>query len=121
MPNPNKLKECHQETMNQVSMWARNDYFTDEQLADAKEIMRRNDIRRNEKPSELPHQFTYWWCSATPEYLTDYIDNIMKVTRADIQKYINKYIAGKPYVAGMILNADLNKTANTNQFFKPTN
>jgi zinc protease len=121
VPNPNKLKECHQEIMKQVSMWNQADYFTDEQLNDAKQIIRRNQIRRDEKPSDLPHQFTFWWCTATPDYYTDYVNNIMKVNRADIQKYIGNYISGKHYVAGMILNADMNKAANSSQFFRPTN
>jgi zinc protease len=121
IPNPNKLKECHQEIIKQISMWNQNDYFTDEQLNDAKQILRRNQIRRDEKPSDLPHQFTYFWTSASPEYYTDYIDNIMKISRADIQKYISNYITGKHYVAGIIINAEMNKAANTSQFFIPTN
>ncbi|MBA2248671.1 MAG: hypothetical protein H0W12_00600, partial [Chitinophagaceae bacterium] len=52
-------------------------------------------------------------------YYTDYIDNIMKVNRGDIQRYIAKYITGQPYVAGMIINAEMNKASNTSQFFKP--
>ena len=32
VPNPNKLKECYAEMMNQVSQFANPDYFTDEQL-----------------------------------------------------------------------------------------
>ncbi len=121
IPNPNKLKECHQEIIKQISRWNQNDYFTDEQLNDAKQILRRNQIRRDEKPSDLPHQFTYFWTSASPEYYTDYIDNIMKISRADIQKYISNYITGKHYVAGIIINPEMNKAANTSQFFIPTN
>ncbi|MBA2249675.1 MAG: insulinase family protein, partial [Chitinophagaceae bacterium] len=68
VPNPNKLRECHQEIVKQIGMWSQQDYFTDEQLRDAKEIIRRNDIRNKEKPSSLPSQLSYLWCSATPEY-----------------------------------------------------
>ena len=121
VPNPNKLKECHEEIMKQISMWNQNDYFTDEQLNDAKQTIRRNQIRRDEKPSDQPHQFTYSWCSASPEYFTDYVNNIMKISRADIQKYISNYITGKHYVAGMIINAEMNKAANSSQFFIPKN
>ena len=119
VPNPNKLKECHQEIMKQVSMWLQKDYFTDEQMEDAKQIIRRNQIRYEEKPSDQPHQFTYEWCSATPEYYTDYVSNIMKIKRSDIERYIRTYISGKHYVAGMIINSDMNKAANTSSFFKP--
>ncbi len=118
VPNPNKLKECHEEILKQVGMWMQDDYFTDEQLDDAKQTIRRNDIRAKEKPSSLPSQLTYHWCSTSLDYGTDYIDNCMKITKKDIQNYIAKYIAGKPYVAGMIINADMNKAAKTSEFFK---
>ena len=41
-----KLKESHQVMMKQISMWGNDDYFTDEQLATAKQIMQRNFIRQ---------------------------------------------------------------------------
>ncbi|HUS01033.1 MAG TPA: pitrilysin family protein [Chitinophagaceae bacterium] len=120
VPNPNKLNECNAEVSNQVKMWQQNNYFTDEQLADAKAIMRRNEIRRTEKPSELPHQVTYSWCSTSLDYHTNYAQNCNAVTRQDIQNYISKYITGKPYVAGIIINPEMNKAAQTSTFFKPT-
>lgn len=118
IPNPNKLKECHAEILKQISMWTQDDYFTDEQMEDAKQTLRRDDIRAKEKPSSLASQLTYHWCSTSLDYGTDYIDNYLKVTRKDIENYITKYIAGKPYVAGMIINSEMNKAAHTNEFFK---
>src|SRR6195952_5063237 len=50
-PNPNKLKECYAELMNQISQFANPDYFTDEQLKDAKAILFRNAVHAKEKPS----------------------------------------------------------------------
>jgi zinc protease len=120
VPNPNKLKECYGETMNQIKLWSSPDYFTDEQLADAKQIMRRNEIRNREKPSSLPGQLTASWASTSIDYMTDYESNTAKVTKQDIKKYIDNYINGKSYVAGIIINPEMNKTANTSSFFKPT-
>ncbi len=119
VPNPTKLKECYTETLNQVKMWGSDDYFTDEQLADAKEILRRNAIRNKEKPSSLASNSTYWWASTSLDYMTDYDKNCERVTRDDIKKYIGKYITGKPYVAGMIISPDMNKTFKASEFFKP--
>ena len=119
VPNPNKLKECHQELLKQIKMFANDDYFTDEQLATAKQIIERNNIRRLEKPSSLPSQLTYQWCSTSYEYNTDYIQNCMRVTRDEIKQYVKRYIEGKPYVAGMIINEAMNKAAKTADFFNP--
>lgn len=100
-------------------MWADDNYFTDEQLANAKQIIRRNQIRTEEKPSTFSSRLTYFWCTTSLDYYNDYLQNRMKVTRADIQDFVRKYVSGKPYVAGMVINADMNKSAHTASFFKP--
>ncbi|MDF3076324.1 MAG: insulinase family protein [Sphingobacteriaceae bacterium] len=116
-PNPGKLKECFDEVNKQISMWSSSDYFTDEQLADAKAILLRNNLRQQEKPSSLASQLSYMWCSTSFEYGTDINSNYQKVTRADIKRYIDTYINQKPVVAGIILKPELNKQANVESFF----
>lgn len=118
VPNPGKMKECYQEVMNQVSHFADADYFTDDQIATAKQIIRRNDIRNSEKPSSLPSQLTYHWCSTSLDYATDYINACQKVTREQLKEYAARYIVGKPHVAGMIINAEMNKQLNPGEYFK---
>jgi zinc protease len=81
--------------------------------------MRRNYIRENEKPSFLPHLLTYQWCSTSLDYYTDYIANCMNVTRDDIRRVIAQYVTGKPFVAGLIINADMSKASSPSTFFKP--
>jgi zinc protease len=44
--------------------------------------------------------------------------NYQKVSRQDIKNYIDKYIKGKPYIAGMVLNAEMNKKYQPASFFK---
>ena len=118
VPNPAKLKECYTEVMNQIAQFGNPDYLTEEQLQTAKEVFRRNDIRSKEKPSQLSSNLTYWWASTSLDYFTDYVPNLMKVTRQDIADYANKYITGKPYVAGLIINPDMNKSLNPGAYFK---
>ncbi len=119
LPNPLKMKECYNEVMKQVAMWNDADYYTDEQLANAKLILERNFIRQTEKPSALASQLTYYWCSTSLEYFTDYIQSYRNVTREDIKRYLEKYIQGKNYVAGTIISPEMNKTINVSEFFKP--
>ncbi|HVS91882.1 MAG TPA: pitrilysin family protein [Mucilaginibacter sp.] len=116
-PNPNKLKECYAELLNQIGHFADADYYTDEQLQEAKDILHRNFIRANEKPSSLPSQISYDWCSTSLNYYTDQEKNYQKVTRADITRYIDKYIAGKPMVAGLIIKPETSKEVNAASFF----
>jgi zinc protease len=117
VPNPMKLKEFNMELMNQISHFGDEDYFTDEQLATAKDIIRRNKIRNSEKPSSLPSQLTYNWCSTSLDYFNDYTNACMNVSKEDLQKYAKKYLVGKPFVAGLIINAEMNKQLNPGEYF----
>ncbi len=119
MPNPGKLSVCNTEVLNQVKQWGNDDYYTDEQLRDAKEILRRDAIRQREKPSAIASYVTYNWCSTSLDYMTDYEKNCQNISRADIKRFVNTYITGKPYVAGMVINPDMNKKLNASETFKP--
>jgi zinc protease len=117
VPNPNKIKECYDELNKQISMWDNPDYYTDDQLKDAKAILFRDDMRAKEKPSSLPSQVSFDWCSTSLNYYSDNTDDYQKVTRDDIKKYLETYIVGKPLVGGLIINPELNKQINAASFF----
>jgi zinc protease len=117
-PLPGKLKECYAEVMHQISEFNDPDYFTDAELAKAKEGLKRQQIRSMEKPSSLASQLTFWWCSTSLDYFTDYFPAMNKVSKEDIRNYVSKYITGKPYVAGMIINPEMNAQYKPADFFK---
>jgi zinc protease len=117
VPNPLKLKQCYEEAMKQIKMWGDDNYFSDDQLQTAKDNLLRNKIRNEEKPSELSHTLTYWWCSTSLDYSTDYDNNMQKITRGDIQRYTKKYITDKPFVAGLIINDEMNKQYKPSEYF----
>jgi len=118
LPSPPKMKECYEEILKQVNRWADDDYFTDVQLQTAKEILLRNKIRNEEKPSQQASGLTAWWCSTSLDYGTDYDDNMQKLTRQDIQQYLKKYIIGKPFIAGMIINEKMRNELKPDEYFK---
>ena len=117
-PIPGKMKECYAEVMNQIKHWSDADYFSDADLAKAKAGLKRQKIRQEEKPSSLASQLTYNWASTSLDYMTDYFDAMDKVTRGDIQRYINRYVTGKPYVAGLIINKEMNDQYKPSEYFK---
>lgn len=100
------------------SFFSDPDYITEEQLQIAKENLIRDQIRSTEKPSTLSGQLTFWWASTSLDYYTDYFSNLQKVTKQDIANYVNKYIKDTPYVAGMIINPEMNKQLNPGEYFK---
>lgn len=117
-PIPGKLKECYQELMKQIGQFDKADYFSDDELKKAKEGLKRQQIRQSERPSSLASQLTYWWCSTSLNYLTDYFPAMDHITKEDIHNYITRYITGKPYVAGMIINSDMNSQYKPGDYFK---
>ncbi len=80
------------------------DYFTDEELETAKEILRMRALYESEETSDWVHTPAFWWSTTGLDYYIGYIDNLAKVTRADIQNYVRKYIKGKNYVLGIGTN-----------------
>jgi zinc protease len=117
VPNPMKMKEFYSELMNQVNKMTEDDYFTEEQLATAKANLLRNKIRQEEKPSTQPHTLTFWWCSTSLDYFTDYNNNMQKITKKDITDYVKKYIKDKPFVAGLIINEEMNNQLKPAEYF----
>jgi zinc protease len=95
-----------------------DDYFTDEQLATAKRQLEINDVRGKEITSNYVHTVSFWWCSASLDYYFNYIKNVQQVTRADIQKYVRKYIKDKPYCVGLLVNPQMDRQLQPATFFK---
>jgi zinc protease len=120
VPNPATMQQVYDELMHQVSLWSSPDYFTDEQMQIAKDLLAVEDAYGREQTSSYIHTVTYWWASATIDYYTTYIDKIQRVTRQDIQNYISRYIQGRPYIAGLLVQPDMRTMLNTDAFFTYT-
>ena len=104
VPNPDKIKECMAELKRQIAMMDRDDYLTDEQIETAKEKLEIIKIREEEVTSDFTQVLAFWWSAASMDYFSGYIDNLHKMTRADLQNYVRKYIKGHPYCAGLLIN-----------------
>ncbi len=120
VPSPRKIKEAYEVLWKNINEWDNDDYFSDEQLQTAKDLLSVQEEFGKEKPSNYIHTVTYWWCSATIPYYTNYESNLQKVSREDIKNYVRKYIKGKPYVMGVMLRDGMKKSMNTDKFFAPT-
>ncbi|RYD69910.1 MAG: insulinase family protein, partial [Sphingobacteriales bacterium] len=121
VPNPAKMEEAMKVLNEQIAMWDNPDYFTDEQIQTAKEMLDIEDQYSKEQTSDYVHTVTYWWASASLDYYTNYVNNIKSVTRDDINNYIRKYIKGKPYVAGLLVSAAMKPMLPLDKIFKVTN
>ncbi|MEK7226897.1 MAG: pitrilysin family protein [Bacteroidota bacterium] len=118
IPNPEKMREFYEEMLSQINQFGNADYFTEEQIGTAKEVIRRNKIRNSEKPSSLASQLTYQWCSTSLEYFTDYTEACMAVCKEDLQNYAKKYLVDRNCISGMIISPEMNRKYAPQEYFK---
>lgn len=121
VPNPAKIRECLDAVKKQIQLMDSPDYITDDQLETAKRKLAINIIREQEITSDYVKVLSFWWASASLDYLTTYIGNLNKITKADLQDYVRKYIKDKPYCAGLLLNPDNTLQADPKDFFTASN
>ena len=118
VPNPSKVKECVAEVKRQIALWDSADYLTDDQIETAKRMLEISQVKDEEITSNFVHTISFWWASASIDYLNTYIENLRKVNRADLQEYVRKYIKNKPYVAGMLISTPGKAQLKPEEFFK---
>lgn len=109
------------EVKRQIDLMDSPDYFTDDQIATAK---RKLDIERTmekEVTSDFTQAMSFWWASTSINYYTGYVDHLNKITRADLQTYVRKYIKDQPYCAGLLISPELKAEAHPEDFFKAAN
>lgn len=116
VPNPQKLKECLEALNSHIDMWDSDTYFTEEQLNTAKNQLVIQEEYQREQTSSLSHTLGYFWAIDKLDYGFKYTDNIKKVTRSDIKKYISKYIKGKNRVSGLLLSPGMQQTMGIKKF-----
>ena len=95
---------CKQALFAELNKMMEDDYFNNDQLDNAKTILAVSDKYSQEKPSNFAHTVGFWWAVAGLDYYLNYIENLNKVTRADIQRYLKTYVKEQPYVMGVLLS-----------------
>lgn len=98
---PDKIKQTLDALRTEIDAFDSPDYFTDEELETAKAILRVQHLYDSEETSDWTHTLAFWWSTTGLDYFRGYLDNLSKVTRADIQRYVRQYIKGKNYVLGI--------------------
>lgn len=116
LTSPEKAREAVKRLREEISKFANDDYFSDEELENAKSLLEAENLYRREKLSEYTHELGFWWASTGTEYYKQYYKNLRAVSRADIKRYISTYIQNKPHiVVAMISEANQRKVKLSDQ------
>ncbi len=101
---PEHLEETMKVFWRELQKFDDPNYFTDEELETAKNVLRTQTLMRSEALSEFTHDLAFWWASAGLDYYGHYLDDLSKVTRQDIADYIHRYLKNQPYVLGLSMD-----------------
>jgi zinc protease len=86
------------------------EYFSQTDFELVKTRLEDRQLLEMETASQLISSLSFWWSSANTEYYLSYIENMKKVTFADVKDYIKTYITSKNMVVGVLMNPkDLEK------------
>jgi zinc protease len=101
---PDKLKEGMAALEAEVQKLDDPGYFSGRELVDVKAQRATETAFGIERASGLTHTVGFWWSVADLEYFMGYVDNMAKQTPADLQRYAQRYIVGKPRVSGVLIS-----------------
>ncbi len=104
--SPEKYQDLVKAVYAELKLMAGDDYFSDDQLANAKNILAIDEQYSREKPSDFAHTVGFWWAVAGLDYYYNYIDNLNQVTREDIKRYLNTYVLDKNHITGVLVAPD---------------
>jgi zinc protease len=82
-----------------------DDYFTPAALADAAKRRRVWQALEAEAGPALAHTLGYWWGVAGLDYHQGYGAGLAAQTPADLRRFVARYVAGRPFVAGLLVPA----------------
>jgi zinc protease len=110
--SPDKAKAAVAASYKEMSHFNDPDYFTDDELANAKTLVEARDLFMREKLSEYSHILGFWWSSTGTEYYSGYYNNLRAIKRGDINKYISTYMTGKPHIGLAMMSSAAQRAAN---------
>ncbi|MDT7602891.1 MAG: zinc protease [Acidobacteriota bacterium] len=108
---PDKARAALRAIYKEIAAFNDPAYFTDEQLESAKGLLEADDLYSREKTDDYTHTVAFWWASTGLDYFRGYLGNLRRTSRADINRYLNTYIEGKPHVGLALLSSDSQKQA----------
>ncbi len=104
---PSKVDACVGAVFAELPRIEEPGYLSDEDLANAAHTIAIDLARERERPSAYAHSITYWWTSAGLDYYRGYQDHVKGVTRAEIARFLDGYVLGKPFVFGAMVAPEM--------------
>jgi zinc protease len=109
---PTKLKAALAALRDELTKVNDTAYFSKEELEATKQHRIVGTERSLERASGFAQQLGFWWAVTGLDYFLGYVETMARQTPADLQRYANRYIVGKPHVTGVMLSAEARRALN---------
>jgi zinc protease len=97
-----RFAEAYAALLHEVEALAEPGAFSDEELETARAQLEIEQVYEAERPSRHVHTLGYWWAVAGLEYWLDYGRDLRRVERDDVQRFVQRWITGRPRVTGVL-------------------
>ncbi len=103
---PENVVQTKKMLADEIKLWATPNYFSENQLADVHRQLKIRHIMEQSSPSEYTKGLAFWWAVTGLDYYNTYIDKMTKITLADVQGFVNKWLIGKLNITGILLSPE---------------
>ncbi|CAN5244913.1 pitrilysin family protein [soil metagenome] len=103
--SPDQAKAAIKALYAEIAQFDKPNYFTDEELDSAKNILESRDLFEREKLSDYAHTLGFWWSSTGIEYFRGYHKNLRATSRDDITRYVKTYMQNKPHIGVALISS----------------
>lgn len=102
---PEKIALAQKALFSQMERFKDPDYITLEELETAKGKLETDILFQEEKSQQFALTLGFWWNvgGGSLDYYQGYLENVKRVTREDINSYLDKYLLGKNYILGLMV------------------
>jgi zinc protease len=83
------------------------DYYDTTSIAVAKQRRIVDSAFQLEEGATLATGLSYWWAVTGMDYYLGYVTHLQQQTPADLSRYVSRYMAGKPFVVGVLVQPSM--------------
>jgi zinc protease len=100
---PDRADACLDAALAEIGRLSEPGYLQDGDVASAVQAIEAERSGLRDHGLRLAHTLTFWWASAGFEYADTYSAKLAQVTAADVTRFAQTYLRGRPFVLGVML------------------
>jgi zinc protease len=102
--SPEKYAEAVRVLLAELKATVTPGYVTAEEFAAAKASRAVTSAFGRERSSEFAHTIGFWWSVSGLDYYMKYVDEMARATEADLHRYANRCIIGRPHLTAVLVD-----------------